>query len=108
MNQNFEVNTDFFELRPQMDGNWPRNPHKRKKFLATRMPSAIMNARERCLSARMRRFLQKMGVDKAGGWRYAIGSREDEIGKLVGLIRKSPLLVEGFARTGKLKVEPLR
>lgn len=49
-----------------------------------------------------------MGVDKAGGWRYAIGSREDEIGKLVGLIRKSPLLVEGFARAGKLKVEPLR
>lgn len=107
MNQNFEVNTDFFELRPQMDGNWPRKPHK-KIFFGDSKSSAIMNARERCLLARMRRFLQKMGADKAGGWRYAIGSREDEIGKLVGLIRKSPLLVEGFARAGKLKVEPLR
>lgn len=66
MNQNFEVNTDFSELRLQMDGNWPRKLHKRKNFLATRMPLAIMNARERCLSARMRLFLQKMGVDKAG------------------------------------------
>lgn len=81
MNQNFEVNTDFFELRPQMDGNWPRKPHKRKIFLATRMPSAIMNVRERCLSARMRRFLQKMGgltKPEDGGMLLAPGRMRSE------------------------------